>query len=146
MLYMQSIHLRKRSGWCFCFIYLQLEENIRAVAVSGDWYKLVDDWSDESSVTQSATIAAGSSQKRGPSRRRGRKRFAAISEVTSDDCLDDSSDVNWWRGGMLSKLILQKGLLPCSLVKKAARQGNVAAQGTKFHFVSIETAETSLVS
>ncbi|KAG5566604.1 hypothetical protein RHGRI_002233 [Rhododendron griersonianum] len=76
-------------------LLLELEENIRVVAVSGDWYKLVDDWSDESSVTQSATFAAGSSQKRGPSRRRGRKRFAAISEVTSDDCLDDSSDVRY---------------------------------------------------
>lgn len=140
-----SIHVHKPSGWCFCLIYLQLEENIRAVALSGDWLKLVDDWSDESSAIQSAPIAAGSSQKRGPSRRRGRKRFAGISEVTSDDCLDDSSDVNWWRGGMLSKQILQKGLLPCSLVKKAARQGNIAAPGTKLHSFSIETSETSLV-
>lgn len=138
------IHLCKRSSWCFCLfyfywhlclLYLQLEENIRAVAVSGDWFKLVDDWSIESSATQSATFASGSSQKRGPSRRRGRKRFAAISEDTSDDCLDNMSDVNWWRGGMLSKLILQKGLLPCSLVKKAARQG------TKFRIVSIATSE-----
>ncbi|KAL7198312.1 hypothetical protein ACSBR2_020753 [Camellia fascicularis] len=103
-------------------LLLELEENIRSVALSGDWVKLVDSWSVESFVTQSATFATGSTQKRGPGGRRGRKP-SVISEVTSDDSIDNLSDFNWWRGGILSKLILHTGVLPRSMVKKAARQG-----------------------
>ncbi|GFY99236.1 PHD finger family protein [Actinidia rufa] len=102
-------------------LLLNLEENIRAVTFSGDWVKLVDDWSVESSVTRNATFSSGSSSthKRG---RPGRKQ-SAVPKVTANDSLDNSSDVNWWRGGILSKLILQRGVLPCSMVKRAARQG-----------------------
>ncbi|KAF5937654.1 hypothetical protein HYC85_025160 [Camellia sinensis] len=103
-------------------LLLELEENIRSVALSGDWVKLVDNWSVESFVTQSATFATGTTQKRGPGGRRGRKP-SVISEVTSDDSIDNLSDFNWWRGGILSKLILHRGVLPRSMVKKAARQG-----------------------
>jgi len=102
---------------------LQLEENIYTVALSGDWVKLVDDWSVGSPANQNGTCAAASTQKRGPSGRRGRKP-AAISEVASDDFLDNLGDFNWWRGGILSKLILHRGILPRSMVKKAACQGN----------------------
>ncbi|GFZ12846.1 PHD finger family protein [Actinidia rufa] len=65
------------------------EENIHAVALSGDWVKRVDDRSVESSVTQIATFASGSSSthKRG---RRGRRQ-SAVPKVTSDDSLDNSS-------------------------------------------------------
>jgi hypothetical protein len=31
--------------------------------------------------------------------------------------------VNWWNGGILSKRILQRGALPISAIRKAARQG-----------------------
>ena len=105
-------------------MYLQFEENIRIVALSGDWVKLVDNWSIETSVTQSATCATGLTQKRGPSGKRGRKP-SAVSEVTSDDHLDNLNDFNWWRGGMLSKRISQRGVLPRSVVKKAARRGSI---------------------
>ncbi|PSR89894.1 DDT domain-containing protein [Actinidia chinensis var. chinensis] len=103
-------------------LLLEFEENIRIVALSGDWVKLVDNSSIETSVTQSATCAAGLTQKRGPSGRRGRK-SSAVSEVTPDDHLDNLNDFNWWRGGMLSKRISQRGVLPRSVVKKAARHG-----------------------
>ncbi|XP_052184924.1 DDT domain-containing protein PTM-like [Diospyros lotus] len=103
-------------------LLLDLEENIHAVALSGDWVKLVDDWSVGSPASQNGTFAAASTQKRGPSGRRGRKP-AAISEVASDDFLDNLGDFNWWRGGILSKLILHRGILPRSVVKKAAHQG-----------------------
>ncbi|XAR60083.1 hypothetical protein NMG60_11033325 [Bertholletia excelsa] len=97
-------------------LLLELEENIRVVALSADWIKLVDNSPTESSATQIATCAAGSTQRRG---RRGRK----PSIVSEGDSLDDLSDFHWWRGGMFSKLVLQKGALPHSMVKKAARQG-----------------------
>lgn len=100
-------------------LLLELEENIRIIALSGDWVKLVDNWLVEASVTQSATSATGSTQKRGPGRRS--KRLSGVSEVADDRCLD--KDFTWWRGGKLSKHIFQRGILPCSAVKKAARQG-----------------------
>lgn len=101
---------------------LQLEENIRPIALSGDWLKLVDGWSTESSVIQNATPAVGSSQKRKPGKR-GRKP-AVFSEANAGDRRNRSADFTWWRGSMVSKLLLQKGSLPRSLLKKAARQGN----------------------
>ncbi|CBI17094.3 unnamed protein product, partial [Vitis vinifera] len=100
-------------------LLLELEENIRIIALSGDWVKLVDNWLVEASVTQSATSAIGSTQKRGPGRRS--KRLSGVSEVADDRCLD--KDFTWWRGGKLSKHIFQRGILPRSAVKKAARQG-----------------------
>ncbi|KAA8550242.1 hypothetical protein F0562_001926 [Nyssa sinensis] len=103
-------------------LLLELEENIRVIALSDDWVKPGEDWSVESSSTQTATFAGGSTQKRGPSGRRRRKQ-SSMPEVTTDDCHKNMRDFIWWRGGMLSKLIYQKGILPHLLVKKAARQG-----------------------
>lgn len=84
----------------------------------------MDDWLVESSVIQSTTCTVGTTQKRGPSNRRGRKQNA-IHEDKDDDCNDKS--FVWWQGGKLSKLIFQRAILACSLVKKAARQGNFAS-------------------
>lgn len=102
-------------------LLLELEENIRTIALSGDWFKLVDGCSVESSVTPSASNASGSTQKRRPGRR-GRK-ASVVTEVTADDSQDILADFTWWRGGKLTKLLLQKGILPRTLVKKSARQG-----------------------
>ncbi|XP_047328368.1 DDT domain-containing protein PTM-like [Impatiens glandulifera] len=100
---------------------LELEENIRAVTLSVDWIKLVDILSVESSASHNVTHVSGSTQKRGPGRR-GRKP-AAASEVTDDDSNNKLNVFLWWRGGMLSKLIFQRGLLPSSIVRKASRLG-----------------------
>ncbi|KAK2984531.1 hypothetical protein RJ640_025028, partial [Escallonia rubra] len=102
-------------------LLLDLEENIRGIALSGDWAKPADNWSGESSVIQSATSASGSTQRRGPGRR-SRKQIVA-SDVAADDGQGISTGFIWWRGGILSMLIFQKGTLPRSLAKKAARQG-----------------------
>jgi len=99
---------------------LQLEENLCTIALSSDWTKLVDDWMDEPSVPQNACLT-GTAQKRGPGRRR--KHFAS-SEATVEDSSDGASDVNWWRGGRLAKLVFQRGTLPHSVLRKAAREGN----------------------
>lgn len=102
-------------------ILLQFEENIRPIALSGDWIKLVDGWSAESSVIQNSVAAVGSTQKRKPSKR-GRK-LSITTEVNAFGGRDTSADFTWWRGSMLSKLLFKKGSLPRSMVKKAARQG-----------------------
>lgn len=100
---------------------LEFERNIRDIAFSADWIRLVDDLGVENQVTQSAKNVAGSTQRRGPGRR-GRKP-AIILEVTDADGKDLSTNFAWWRGGMLSKHIFQKGILPQRMIKNAARQG-----------------------
>ncbi|XP_020552432.1 DDT domain-containing protein PTM-like [Sesamum indicum] len=102
-------------------LLLELEENIRTIALSGDWIRLVDSCSTQSSTSQIAANAAGSTQKRRPGRR-GRKPSVVV-EVASDDSQDALTDFTWWRGGRLSKLMFQRGILPCSMIRKAARQG-----------------------
>ncbi|KAL8204768.1 hypothetical protein R6Q57_010391 [Mikania cordata] len=101
---------------------LELESNIRDIAFSSDWIRHVDDTTSESQLSQSAKSVVGSTQKRGPGRR-GRKPSIIIPEVPDADVKDLSSDFAWWRGGMLSKLIYQKGVLPQMMIKHAARQG-----------------------
>lgn len=98
---------------------LQLEENIHVLALSGSWAKPVDDFSFKIATAQFASGNVGSAQKRGPGTRRNQKQSAA------SQIMDDANwnIVNWWRGGKLSKLIFQTGVLPRTMVKKAARQG-----------------------
>ncbi|XP_050368093.1 DDT domain-containing protein PTM-like [Argentina anserina] len=99
-------------------LLLKLEENIRNIALSGEWIKLVDDLLVESSAIQGPTCTAGTTQRRGS--RRSRKQ-SAVQDVVDDDCNDKS--FVWWQGGKLSKIIFQRAILPKSLVKRAARQG-----------------------
>uniref|UniRef100_A0A803QKU9 Uncharacterized protein n=1 Tax=Cannabis sativa TaxID=3483 RepID=A0A803QKU9_CANSA len=99
---------------------LQLEENIRILALSSDWVKLVDDWLVEYSAMQNAMSTAGVTQKRGPIGKRSKKQ-AVISELTTDGSHNKS--FVWWQGGKQSKLVFQKAILPLSMVRKAARQG-----------------------
>ncbi|XP_051113196.1 DDT domain-containing protein PTM-like [Andrographis paniculata] len=103
-------------------LLLELEENIRTIALSGDWIKLVDS-SFQSSTSQITANAAGSAQKRRPGRR-GRKPSAVVEEISAN-YKDMSPDFTWWRGGVLSKLMFQRGILPCSMIRKAARQGGL---------------------
>lgn len=105
---------------------LQFEENIRSVAFSGDWFKLVDCGASESSVTHSTAGVVESSHKH-KSGRRGRKPLPMV-KVTADDCKNKPKDFTWWRGGILSKLLFQKAALPRSMLKKAARHGTLCTQ------------------
>ncbi|PON53379.1 Autoimmune regulator [Parasponia andersonii] len=103
-------------------LLLQLEENIRIIALSSDWVKLVDDWLVEYSTMQNAMCTAGATQKRGPSGRRNKKQ-SAISELTTDG--GHEKGFVWWHGGKRSKLVFQKAILPRLMVKRAARHGGL---------------------
>ena len=83
----------------------------------------MDDWPLESPAASTGTFHPAAYQKRGTGGRRGRKRSLAFESATVTD--DDKSwkEVNWWNGGTLSKRILQRGALPSSAIRKAARQG-----------------------
>ncbi|XP_073312587.1 DDT domain-containing protein PTM-like [Primulina huaijiensis] len=102
-------------------ILLELEENIRQIALSEDWMRLFDGISSQPSTSQVPVSVTGSTQKRRPGRR-GRKPSIVV-DVAVDGCQDEPSDFTWWRGGSLSKLVLQRGFLPRSVIRKAARQG-----------------------
>ncbi|KAL0436984.1 UNVERIFIED_CONTAM: DDT domain-containing protein PTM [Sesamum radiatum] len=122
-------------------LLLELEENVRTIAFSRDWSKFVGGCSPHSSTSKIAATASGLTQKCRPGRR-GRK-SSTIVEVAVDDSQDMSTDFTWWRGGVLSKLMFQRAILPCSILKKSARQG-----GTKkipgVHYVEgNETPKTS---
>ncbi|KAK9058650.1 hypothetical protein SSX86_023492 [Deinandra increscens subsp. villosa] len=101
---------------------LEFESNIRSIAFSSDWMKHVDDACSESQLSQNAKSVVGSIQKRGPGRR-GRKPAIVLPEIPDVDVKDLSSDFAWWRGGMLSKNIFQKGILPQMMLKQSARKG-----------------------
>ncbi|CAH8307321.1 unnamed protein product [Eruca vesicaria subsp. sativa] len=98
-------------------LLLELEENICSIALSTDWFKLMDDWLIELSMFPSAPLTVVVAQKRGPGRRRQRNH----AEVTVEGSEDDS--FTWWRGGKLSKVILSKAVLSQPAIRRAACQG-----------------------
>lgn len=102
-------------------LYLQLEENIRLIALSGDWVKAMDDWLVDSSVIQISVSTVGTTQKRGPNGKRQRKQ-SGMSDFTANGCHDKS--FIWWRGGQVLKSVFHKAILSRSMAKRAARQGN----------------------
>ncbi|KAF2300728.1 hypothetical protein GH714_015376 [Hevea brasiliensis] len=99
---------------------LELEENIRTIALSGDWAKAMDDWLVDSPVIQCSTSTIGTTQKRGPGGKRHRRQ-SGMSDIRADGC-DDKSFV-WWQGGKLLKHVFHKQSLPQSVLRRAARQG-----------------------
>ncbi|XP_074366686.1 DDT domain-containing protein PTM-like isoform X2 [Apium graveolens] len=103
-------------------LLLELEKNIRLVAFKSEWIKLVDEWSVDTTVIQNTAYAVGSGHKRGRGGRRGKKQ-GAMPEVTADKGKDKSESFIWWRGGLVSKLIFRRGLLPCLMTKESARHG-----------------------
>ncbi|GJN13796.1 hypothetical protein PR202_gb00542 [Eleusine coracana subsp. coracana] len=103
-------------------LLLELESNIRGVAFSGSWSKLIDDWPVESPGVSTGASRPAAYQKRGAGGRgRGRKRLVASESGTTTD---DDNSWTWWSRGNVSKRILQRGALLCSTLRKAARQGN----------------------
>ncbi|XP_042457401.1 DDT domain-containing protein PTM-like [Zingiber officinale] len=101
-------------------LLLELEQSIRSIAFSGTWFKLLNDGLLKFPATTICSSLNGPSQKRGPGRR-SKKQLASESALASSE--SSRKDVQWWRGGKLSKIVLQTETLPSSLVKKAARQG-----------------------
>lgn len=74
-------------------------------------------------TSQTTATAAGSNQKH-KSGRRGRK-HSAIPEVEVKDTLK-LKDFTWFQGSTLSELRFQRGILPHTVIKRSARQGNIA--------------------
>ncbi|XP_044374322.1 DDT domain-containing protein PTM [Triticum aestivum] len=119
-------------------LLLELESNIRSIAFSPIWVKLVDDWPLESPPASAGALRPAAYQKRGTGGRRGRKRSLVTESAAAAD--DDKSwkKVNWWSGGNISKRILQRGVHLSSAIRKAARQGGKKRMaGLSYHDCSI---------
>ncbi|KAF7048522.1 hypothetical protein CFC21_057274 [Triticum aestivum] len=119
-------------------LLLELESNIRSIAFSPIWVKLVDDWPMESPPASAGALRPAAYQKRGTGGRRGRKRSVITESAAVAD--DDKSwkKVNWWSGGNISKRILQRGVHLSSAIRKAARQGGKKRMaGLSYHDCSI---------
>ncbi|KAJ4795460.1 PHD finger family protein [Rhynchospora pubera] len=116
------------------FLLLELEKCIRGVALLSGWFKLLDEWSVELSGTTGGVSSRNSANQRragGSTGRRGKKR-SGVAESTSG--ASDDKEVNWWRGGKLSKAVFQRGLLSQIFARKAARQGGVKKiPGISYH-------------
>ncbi|KAI7725482.1 hypothetical protein M8C21_008034, partial [Ambrosia artemisiifolia] len=108
---------RERCGWCLsCKATVISKRGCLLNAAASNAIK-----GSESQPGQSAKSVTGPTQKRGTGRR-GRK-TSIIPELSDADANDLSIDFAWWRGGMLSKHIFQKGVLPQMMIKHAARKG-----------------------
>uniref|UniRef100_M8C4A6 Nucleosome-remodeling factor subunit BPTF n=1 Tax=Aegilops tauschii TaxID=37682 RepID=M8C4A6_AEGTA len=119
-------------------LLLELESNIRSIAFSPIWVKLVDDWPLESPPASAGALRPAAYQKRGTGGRRGRKRSLVTESAAAAD--DDKSwkKVNWWSGGNISKRILQRGVHLSSAIRNAARQGGKKRMaGLSYHDCSI---------
>ncbi|CAL1367023.1 unnamed protein product [Linum trigynum] len=99
---------------------LELEENIRRIALSGDWVKAADSWVIGTFIAESAATETRSVQRRGPAGKRHKKQ-SALADREVDGC-DDKSFI-WWRGGNLLKHVFHNAVLPGAMIKKVARQG-----------------------
>ncbi|CAA7405415.1 unnamed protein product [Spirodela intermedia] len=103
-------------------LLLELEKNIRGIAFSADWFMLFDDWLVEFPAAHARRGVVMPIQKRGPGRPR---KTPAASETTLLPEVESSNDIYWWRGGRVSRILFQRGILYRSLAKKAARQGGL---------------------
>ncbi|KAK8940611.1 hypothetical protein KSP39_PZI010556 [Platanthera zijinensis] len=141
-------------------LVLQLEKNIRGIAFSREWTRKMDDLIENKKLD--GISRTGGNKKHGKVGRPGKKQSELMLPSSDDACNDlqwgpgkrgnsrrlskkqpedipASSDDNCnhlqlWRGGKLSKTVLQTGTIPSSLAKIAARQGGrKTISGISYH-------------
>lgn len=101
---------------------LQLESNLRRIALSADWLKVVDSVVTLGSASHAWTKGQVSSSKNGSARKRGK---FSHSETNSTSNGAARSGIFWWRGGRVSRQVFHCKVLPRSLAVKSGRQGLV---------------------
>ncbi|KAL6839776.1 hypothetical protein ACP4OV_030464 [Aristida adscensionis] len=116
-------------------LLLELESNIRGVAFSASWLKLIDEWPMES-----LGVSFGEYQKHGTG---GRFRGNCLLASESHTVKYDHNNWTWWSRGNLSKRILHKGALLTPTIRKAARQGGKRRMaGLSYHEGSVLPRQT----
>lgn len=99
---------------------MQLESNLRLLALSADWLKHVDSVATMGSATHIVVSSSRTSSRHGIGRKRARN---SDIETSSSSNTASGLGMYWWRGGRLSRKLFNCKALPHSLVTKAARQG-----------------------
>ncbi|KAG6546832.1 hypothetical protein Mapa_011685 [Marchantia paleacea] len=104
---------------------LEMEFNLRKIALSVDWEKVVEDAPPfVSNYVISVSGAGGAGPKKGALKRRGRP--PTVSKTPTVFAYDGGCfGVKWWRGGKLSRQVYNWESLPRAAVKRAARQGGM---------------------
>lgn len=103
----------------FLTFFLQLEKNIRLIALAAGWTKHVDDWSPQVSAAHTGTSVAVTTAKRGGNGKRLQKNSTLIAMTAPIDARV-FRNFYWCKGGRLSTQVLQ---LPYAIAKRAGRQG-----------------------
>ena len=113
---------------CICTVIvetvlLQLELNLRRVALSVEWSKPVDDAHAIVSASIVTSPVRGSSSYVG-SRKLGKKNNSGDEfSFMSRRATNTISAIYWWRGGRLLRQLFQCKMLPRALASKGSRQG-----------------------
>ncbi|XP_042483190.1 DDT domain-containing protein PTM-like isoform X2 [Macadamia integrifolia] len=98
---------------------LNLESNLRRIALSGEWLKQVDSVVPMGSASHVLATAVNVSSKHGI--RGKRARFLDAGSI-SYSIAAAKSGIFWWRGGKLSRQVFHWKVLPHSLASKGGRQ------------------------
>ncbi|BBN07392.1 protein MpPTM1 [Marchantia polymorpha subsp. ruderalis] len=104
---------------------LEMEFNLRKIALSADWEKVVEDAPPFiSNYVISVSGAGAAGPKKGAPKRRGRP--PTVSKTPAVFAYDGGCfGVKWWRGGKLSRQVYNWESLPRAALKRAARQGGM---------------------
>lgn len=114
------------SGSHYCSIctvetVLQLELNMRRVALSVEWTKPVDD--ARAIVAASIVTSPVRRSSSYVGRRKQGKKNISSNDYSFTSLRATISDICWWRGRRLSRQLFQCKMLPQPLASKGGRQG-----------------------
>ncbi|XP_073114009.1 DDT domain-containing protein PTM isoform X2 [Elaeis guineensis] len=99
-------------------LLLNLESNLRRVALSAEWLKPVDSVEIVGSASHVVTGSLLVSSNNGGSRKQSKKTLS-VSESVREPA---AGSLFWWRGGRLSRQVFQWKILPRSLASKGGHQ------------------------
>ncbi|MCL7030486.1 hypothetical protein MKW94_010154 [Papaver nudicaule] len=114
-----------------------MESNLRHIALSADWFKVVDSVVTMGSASYAMTKGQVSSSKNGGGKKRGK---LPLTETNSTLKGRGRSGVFWWRGGRVSRQVFHCKILPQFLTVKSGRQAGCGKIPTVLYLDNSESA------
>ncbi|KAI3846440.1 hypothetical protein MKX03_001890 [Papaver bracteatum] len=114
-----------------------VESNLRHIALSADWFKVVDSVVTMGSASYAMTKGQVSSSKNGGGKKRGK---LSLTETNSTVNGGGRSGVFWWRGGRVSRQVFHCKILPQFLAVKSGRQAGCGKIPTILYLDNSESA------
>ncbi|KAI3905562.1 hypothetical protein MKX01_036471 [Papaver californicum] len=118
-------------------LLVRLESNLRHIALSADWFKVVDSVVTMGSASYAMTKGQVSSSKNGGGKKRGK---LSLTETNSTLNGGGRSGVFWWRGGRVSRQVFHCKILPQFLAVKSGRQAGCGKIPTILYLDNSESA------